>query len=61
MLKNVIKRFFPDLEKIKEEKVLKNIIDEKVFGNNGKMINSTYITSTGGDGFLLIHNHVRIA
>lgn len=47
-------------QELDEDKVLKNIIDEKVYGNNGKIANSVYITSTGGEGFLLIHNCLTI-
>ena len=47
-------------QELEEEKLIKNIIDENKFGNKGKIMNTTHITSTGGDGFLLIHNIVSI-
>lgn len=47
-------------QELDEEKVLKNIVDEKVYGDSGKITNTVYETSTGGNGFLLVHNCLTI-
>ena len=47
-------------QELDEEKLIKNIIDENIYGKSGKIANSSYVTSTGGDGFLLIHNCLAI-
>jgi len=49
--------FNQDLE---EEKLLNNIINEKSYGKKGKLVSNTFSTSTGGDGFIVIHNMVKI-
>jgi hypothetical protein len=47
-------------QELEEEKLIKNIIDESIYGKAGKIISSTNINSTGGEGFVVIHNLVNI-
>ena len=47
-------------QELEEDKVIKNIVDEKLYGTIGTLIKGTHITSVGGDGFLLIHNCINI-
>lgn len=47
-------------QELEENKLLKNIIDESIYGKTGKIISNTNINSTGGEGFLVIHNLVYI-
>lgn len=47
-------------QELEEDKLIKNIVDEKIYGNKGKIVSSSYLTSTGGDGFLVLHSFLNI-
>ena len=43
-------------QELEEEKLIKNISNESIYGKEGKIISNTNITSTNGEGFIVIHN-----
>lgn len=47
-------------QELDEDKLIKNIIDEKVFGKNGKIVPNLFITSTGGDDFVVIYTKISL-
>ena len=47
-------------QELDEDILIKNIIDEKVYGKNGKIIPNLYTTSTGGNDFVVIYTKVTL-
>jgi hypothetical protein len=47
-------------QELDEEKLLLNISNESIYGKTGKVISNTSINSTGGEGFIVIHNLINI-
>lgn len=47
-------------QELDEEKLIKNISNESIYGKVGKIISNTNITSTNGEGFVIIHNLINI-
>jgi len=47
-------------QEIEEDKLINNIINESIYGKIGKVISGTNINSTGGEGFIIIHNLIYI-
>ena len=47
-------------QELEEDKLIKNIGNESIYGRTGKVISNTSINSTGGEGFIVIHNLINI-
>ena len=47
-------------QELEDDTLIKNIVNETIYGKTGKIISNTNINSTGGDGFIIIHNLVNI-
>ena len=47
-------------QELEESKLVENIVSESIYGKTGKVISGTNINSTGGDGFVVLHNVIHV-
>lgn len=47
-------------QEIEENKLISNVVSESIYGKVGKIISNTNINSTGGEGFIIVHNLIYL-
>lgn len=47
-------------QEIEEDKLISNISSESIYGKVGKVISNTNTNSTGGEGFIIVHNLIYL-